>query len=147
MSHIAIIKAQIKSLKALQLACKKKGFIWKEDQDHYRWFGHHVGDYPIPNGMTKEDMGKCLHAIEIPGCNYDVGVIKNPMGGKDYKLIWDFWKDGTLKNKLGNDAGKLVSAYEVEQTKLAAKLNNHICREKETDTEYQLEILMNYLPK
>lgn len=143
MSHIDIIKCEIKSLQALKLACKRINCTFKENQKTYHWYGQHIGDYPIPEGLTINDMGKCIHAIEVPGSKYDVGVIKDPVNSQNYKLIWDFWKGGNLIKILGNDASLLVSAYEAEQAKLTATYQNRIFTEKENEKEILLEIYMD----
>lgn len=144
MSHVAVIKAQIKSLESLKKACKELKLIFKEDQKTYEWFGEHVGDYPIPEGMTKEDMGKCLHAIEVPGADYEIGVIKDPLDplGNDYKLIWDFW-DRSLVNVLGKDAWKLQAEYEIQQGKDAALMNNCVFEQQELEDRTRLYIYVD----
>lgn len=143
MSHVATIQAEIKSLKSLVRACKRLGLNLIENQDTYAWFGKHVGDYPIPEGMTIEDMGKCIHAIKVPGANYEIGIIKDPFNKKNYKLIWDFWGSGGLEKKLGKDAWKLTQAYEIEHAKYTAKLQGKIVREKVMDDRIRLVIQMD----
>lgn len=142
MSHVATIEAEIYSLKSLKKACKRLGLEFLENQTEYKWFGRHVGDYPIPEGMTINDMGKCLHAINVPGARYQMGVIKDPMNPKNYKLIWDFW-DSKLPAILGKDAWKLTQMYEIEHGKYTAKLQGKIVREKIMDDRIRLEIYMN----
>lgn len=141
MSHVAVIKAEIKSLKSLKKACERLGLTFMENQTHYAWFERHVGDYPVPEGMKISDMGKCLHAIKVPGAMYEVGVIKDPMNQKNYKLIWDFW-DRKLPEKLGKDAWKLSQAYQIEHAKYTAKLQGKIVREKVMDDRIRLVIQM-----
>lgn len=141
MSHVATIKAEIKSLRSLKAACKRLGLEFMEGQKTYEWFGRHVGDYPIPDGLTIKDMGKCLHAIKVPGARYEVGVIKDPMNDKNYTLVWDFW-DKNLPEKLGKDAWKLTQAYSIEQAKYTAKLQGKIVREKVMDDRIRLVVQM-----
>lgn len=143
MSHVATIKAEIKSLRSIKAACKRMGFEFMENQKTYEWFGEHMGDYPIPEGMTIKDLGKCLHAIKIPGARYEVGIIKDPMNPKNFKLIWDFWSGGGLKPKLGEDAWKLVQAYEIEHGKYTAKLQGKTVKEKIMDDRIRLIITMD----
>jgi hypothetical protein len=141
MSHVATIKAEIKSLKSLKKACNRLGLEFIENQKTYAWYGHHVGDYPIPEGMTVADMGKCLHAIKVPGAKYEMGVIKDPLNSKNYKLIWDFW-DKNLPLKLGQDAWKLTQAYEIEHAKYTAMLQGKTVREKVMNDRIRLVIEM-----
>jgi hypothetical protein len=128
MSHVATIECQIKSLIVLKKACSMLGLEFMEDKKTYKWYGRHVGDYPLPEGMKKEDMGKCLHAIKVPGANYEVGVIKDPADPKVYKLIWDFY-DKSLIRQLGENAWKLTQRYTMEQSKLTARLKGKTFRE------------------
>lgn len=126
-SHVAKISLEIQSLDALKAACKRLGLEWKENQKTYAWYGRHVGDYPIPEGFTTQDMGKCDHAIRVPGASYEVGVVKKQ--GK-YALLWDFYHAGGLQRVLGKDGGKLKQAYAVSQTILTAKKNGYQVKEK-----------------
>jgi hypothetical protein len=142
MSHVSVIKAEIHSLKSLKKACDRLGLEFVENQKTYAWYGRHVGDYPIPEGMTVNDMGKCLHAIKIPGSDYEVGVIRDPIYKNSYKLIWDFWQSGGLEQKLGQDAWKLTQMYQVEHTKYTAKLQGKIVREKVMDDRIRLVVQM-----
>lgn len=135
MSHTAIIAAEIKSMESLRKACKKLGYKFVKDQKSYRWFRKFMGDYPLPDGMTVNDLGKCEHAIKIPGANYEIGVIKDPMNKDNYKLIWDFW-DHSLPQIVGQNAWKLTQAYTIEQAKHSARLNGHLFRiERKEDRE------------
>lgn len=142
MSHVATIQAEIKSLESLKAACNRLGLTFMENQSTYKWFGRHVGDYPIPDGMTINDMGKCIHAINVPNADYEIGVIKDPMNERNYKLVWDFWNSGGLQRELGADAWKLTQAYTVEHTKYTAKLQGKIVREKRLDDRIQLVVEM-----
>ncbi len=115
MSHVAEIKLQIKDLAALEKACKQLGLELVRDQKTYRWFGRSVGDYPLPEGFTAQDLGKCDHAIRIPGDSraYEIGVVKRKDGKPGYQLLWDFWAGGHgMTQKVGgNQAVKLQNEY------------------------------------
>jgi hypothetical protein len=114
MSHVTTIKAQILDLEVLKAACHDLGLEFREGQQTYRWYGTHVGDYPLPEGFTKNDLGKCLHAIGIPGNKnaYEIGVVVRRDGQPGYTLMWDFWAGGHgLQAVVGNDCKKLVQAY------------------------------------
>jgi hypothetical protein len=116
MSHVTTIKVEFKDLEAIKETCKILGLEFRENQKTYRWYGHHVGDYPLPQGITKQDLGKCDHAIGIKGSKtaYEMGLVKQ---GDHYVPIFDFWSGGYgLMEKIGEDANKFVSTY----TKLVA---------------------------
>lgn len=97
MSHIVELALEIKDLDALKKAVSAiDGLEYVENQKTYRWYGTSVGDYPLPAGLTKEDLGKCEHAIRVknnPNA-YEVGVVKRKDGKAGYTLVLDFWAGG-----------------------------------------------------
>lgn len=116
--HVSSIKLQVKSLDALKLACQRLGLEFREGQTTYAWFGRSVGDYPLPEGFTQEDLGHCDHAIHVPGASYEVGVVfKNGA----YRLIWDSWSSGGLEQALGKDCNKLKQSYGISAAVLEAQ--------------------------
>ena len=109
MSHISKVTTKLQCLESLKLACKRLGFEFVQGQQRYAWFGRFVGDSPMPEGLTVDDLGKCDHAIKVPGAKYEVGVCKVDGG---YELRWDYYGPGGLMEPLGGQkAGKLVQAY------------------------------------
>lgn len=117
MSHVAMIKLRIKNLEALAKACEKIGLKLKLGKKTYRWYGQHVGDYPLPKGFTKDEMGKCDHCISVVGNNqaYEIGVCKARDGSDGYILLWDFWSGGYgLEKAVGKDCQNLVTEYTKE---------------------------------
>ena len=123
MSHVSKIELEIKSLSDLKTACKELGLTFMENRNTYKWYGRFMGDYPLPDGFNVEDLGKCDHAINVPGCRYEIGVIKTPQG--KYQLLWDFWHAGGLEKKLGKGAGKLKQAYAKAKIITEAKLKGY----------------------
>ncbi len=129
MSHVSAIELEIKDLDALKAACERLGLKWLEGKTTYRWYGQWVGDYPLPEGFKVEDLGKCSHAISVPGAAYEIGVVNR--NGKT-TLLWDFWSSGGLEKVLGKGGGKLKQAYAVEAAKRAAKKAGYRVQEKRT---------------
>lgn len=74
MSHVVAIKAQLNDLETLTAAFEKLGGT-VEQASSYKWWGSSVGDYPIPHGFKKADMGKCHYKVKFPGATYEVGII------------------------------------------------------------------------
>jgi hypothetical protein len=130
MSHVAKIEIEIRDIDALKLACDQLGLELMAGRRHFAWYGEHVGDYPIPEGFTAEDMGKCDHAIRVPGARYEVGVIKR--NGK-YLLLWDFYSRGGLEQVLGKGACRLKQAYSVERVRREARLKGYHLHERKTE--------------
>jgi hypothetical protein len=117
MSHVAKIELEIKDLDALAKAAASLGLELVRGQKNYRWYGRHVGDYPLPQGFTREDLGSCEHAIRVPGSDraYEIGVVQRRDGKAGYTLLWDFWQGGYgLQAKVGSDGQKLRQAYTTE---------------------------------
>lgn len=114
MSHVTAIQIQIKDLEALKAICPRLGLEFRKGQRTHRWYGRHVGDYPIPAGLRKEDLGKCDHAIAVKGNPqaYEVGLVKR---GDEFIPVWDFWQGGYgLEAAVGHEGTKLVEAYSQE---------------------------------
>lgn len=114
MSHVATIDIHIKDLESLEKACQSLGLTLNKGKKSYKWFGRSVGDYPLPAGFSKEELGKCEHAISVngkPGA-YEVGVCQRRDGKPGFTLLWDFWKGGYgLEQAIGGGACKLKQYY------------------------------------
>jgi hypothetical protein len=118
MSHIDICKVEIRDLEALRSAAKVfGGEVVKKPT--YNWYGVSVGDYPLPPGMTVDQLGKCEYAIQLPGVKYEVGVVKKKNGA--YTLAWDFFGSDT-KDWDPNDQG-----WHHDGEKLKAKFGDKCC--------------------
>lgn len=134
MSHVATIEIQLKDLDALDAACRRVGIEFLRDKPTFAWFGTHVGDYPLPAGFTAEDMGRCEHAIRVPGATYEIGVVRRRDGQPGYTLLWDFWASGGLTSgealeRIGVGGRKLVQAYGVEVATRAARRQGYTVTE------------------
>ncbi len=121
MSHVADIpEMDIKNLEALGDAAKRLGLELVKGQTTYKWYGRHVGDFPLPAGFKASELGKCEHAIRIPGAKgaYEIGVVKRRDGKPGYQLLWDFWEGGFgLQEKIGETGGLLKQAYAIAAAK------------------------------
>lgn len=123
MSHISKVEVEIQSLDELNEACEQLGIRFVRGQKTYKWYGRYMNDYPLPEGVKPQDLGKCDHAIQVPGCAYEIGLIEN--AGKKFTLIWDFWNSGGLEQKLGKGIGKLKQAYATVRIKNEAEIRGH----------------------
>lgn len=116
MSHVSTygkIANTPQALTALAAAAEAMGGTLTPS-DTYRWYGVHVGDYPLPEGFTKADMGKCKYKISFPDCGYDIGVLPHPLRPDELVVIFDFWTGGKgLVAKVGKQAEKLLQMYGV----------------------------------
>lgn len=117
MSHISLIKVRFKSLVILKQTCKELGTVeFMQGQKTYKWYEKYMGDWPLPEGYTKEDLGKCEHAIRVKGNSeaYEIGVVKRRDGKPGWELIYDFFSKGKgLEKAVGKDCVKLRQAYAV----------------------------------
>ena len=114
MSHVTAVDIQITDLEALARAADALGLELVRDQKTFKWYGTHVGDYPLPAGFKKEDMGRCAHALRVRdnAGAYEVGVVERRDGKPGFQLLWDFWAGGRgLQAKVGQDCSKLRAEY------------------------------------
>jgi hypothetical protein len=118
---------QVKSLEALKAACARLGLEFREGQQTYAWFGTFVGDAVLPEGFTKEDLGRCSHAISVPDAAYEIGVVYRDGA---YRLLWDSWRSGGLEQALGPDCNRLRQAYGVAAAVLEAQRQGLSCWEE-----------------
>lgn len=113
MSHITEIETEVHDLDSLAQACTTLGLELVRGQTTYKWYGRSVGDTPLPKGFTEQDLGKCEHAIRIPGDNraYEIGVAR-ARNGEGYTLLWDSWRGGFgMEAKVGDNAQNLTQQY------------------------------------
>ncbi len=139
MSHIAKIELEINDLETLKKACERLGLEFIENQKTYQWYGTWVGDSEMPEGITVNDLGKCDHAIRVPGAQYEIGIVSK---GRKYTLLWDFWHQGGLEQKLGKNAGRLKQAYAVERVRKEARLKGYRICEQKTDKAVRLVLTL-----
>lgn len=131
MSHISTIQVEIKDLSAVKAVCARMGWTFVENQSTYAWYGQLVGDQTArlaAMGMTAADMGKCLHAIKVPGCRYEIGVAAG-MNGKGFRFAFDTYRNGGLDNVIGSDGSKLSQLYAIEKVKIEARRKGYMVRE------------------
>jgi hypothetical protein len=134
MSHISKINVEIKALEILKAACQRLGYQFVPNQCKYKWYGVNMGDYPLPEGLKASDLGKCTHAIKVPGADYEVGVVQQ---GNKYTLLYDFWPTGGLTG-VGD---KLAQAYAVEAARTEAQRQGYsVWEEILQDDSVQLHI-------
>lgn len=120
MSHVEQISVDINDLPALFEAAPRVGCEVERNKKTYVWWGSSVGDYPLPEGMTEDMLGKCEHVIRLPGCAYEIGVVKT--GPNKYTLAYDFYGEGAkLLNHLGPKLQKLVQMYSICKVSREAK--------------------------
>jgi len=122
MSHVDRIKGcDIRDLDALAVAAQELGGELRRDQRTYAWWGHSVGNYPLPAGFTAADLGKCDHALRFVDASYEVGVVARRDGKPGWELLWDFYPTGGLVLKLGAGGAKLSIAYQQQVAIKAAR--------------------------
>lgn len=107
MSHITTMAVKVTDIEAARLAAQEFGAVL-ERKSTYNWYSRSVGDYPLPAGMTVDQLGKCDYVIRIPGVRYEVGLVKQ---GDGYIFAWDFYGyDGNSEH----DGHKLLRAFGTE---------------------------------
>lgn len=126
MSHVVRIGASriVVDLDTLERASRAIGCELVRGQRSYRWWGHHVGDFPVPEGFSVEDLGKCDHAVRICGNTtaYEVGVVARDSG---WELIYDFIGGGLgLEEVVGKNCEVLLQRYRIEAA--MAAMSDHM---------------------
>jgi len=146
MSHVVKQDIVFGNLEAVRQACLDLGWTFMQDQKTYAWWGHSVGDYALPAGRTAADLGHCTHAIKVPGCSYEIGLIENPDG--TFFAEWDFYPTGGLHAVMGNqkevEAGKggavLKGAYAAAASKIMlAKKGFRMIEDRMVDGQRRLK--------
>jgi len=134
MSHVALVDLEITNLDDLAAAAKAIGMEFVPDQETYRWWGRHEGDYPLPPGFQEDDLGKCDHALRIPEPlatevaekffgkrAYEIGVCRRRDGKPGWTLLWDFIANGYgLVDVAGENLGRLKQAYAIQAARRTA---------------------------
>lgn len=120
MSHVADVQMQIKDLPALKRAVETMGGTFIEGQRTFRWYGRFLNDWregrsvaerAAVNRVNPENFGKCEHAIAIPGCGYEIGVIKRA-DGQGFELIYDEFGEGRkLLEWLGGEKYSMIKSH------------------------------------
>lgn len=135
MSHIVTIKTELRDLQAIRAACKRLGWTFVEGQRTYAWYGRYMGDSQLPEGIAVDQLGKCDHAIRVPGASYEIGLKAT---GKGYAPLWDYWHTGGLPTNAG---ARLAQAYAVEKARAEARRQGHTVSERQlADGSVQLTI-------
>jgi hypothetical protein len=100
MSHVAQVSIDIRDLDALEQACKTLGLELRRGQKTHRYYGG--------------AQGPCEHAIGVVdgSSHYEIGLVSRGEGKPGWQLAWDSWSAG-LREKVGNDLGKLKQQYAV----------------------------------
>lgn len=137
MSHVIKQECEILDIESLKKAVAMfPDLEWREKKT-YHWYGRHVGDYPLPEGISISDLGKCEFAIGVKGNPkaYEVGVAKKK-NGEGYELLVDFYAGGfglcekvgekvptsrKHEDKQGYNCMKIVNAYMAQVQSKAMK--------------------------
>jgi hypothetical protein len=119
------------------------GLTFNEGVTRYKWYGRHVGDYPIPAGFAKDDLGRCDHMISVTDnvMAYQIGVCQRK-DGDGYTLLWDFWAGGHgLQDAVGRGAHKLIQGYqETVATKTLRRQRARFTRSVDADGTVRMEV-------
>ena len=132
MSHVATVDVEVKDLESLDLACQRLGLELVRHQLSYKWFGKHIGDYPLPEGFAVHELGRCDHAIRIPGKPdaYEIGVVRRRDGRPGFMLLWDFFAGGYgLEKIVGHECQALRQHYAAAVATREARRKGFIVQE------------------
>jgi hypothetical protein len=117
--QLAQLTVVIRELSTLQAVCRKNDWEFRAGQRTFRWFGRWLEPVPPP---LSPSWGRCAHAIGIPGCCYEIGLVHED---DHYLLHWDKGPEGGLETALGPECRRLWHGYIVEQVRRSAKQHGH----------------------
>ncbi len=121
MSHISRIELEVKDLGILGQACIALELQLIKNQKTFRWYGKDA---------------RCDHAIQVPGADYEIGVIRKE---HSYELSCDF-HDHHLEKIIGAKGGLLKQAYAVTKTKIEARRKGYSVMEKKAEQSIRLHV-------
>ena len=124
MSHISKIELEVKDLAVLSQACTRLGLEFIRGQKQFKWY---------------EKDAPCEHVINVPGADYEIGVVKDD---HRYELNCDFY-DRSIEQAIGRQGGLLKQAYAVAKTKIEARRKGYSVLEQNTDAGVRLHIRIN----
>lgn len=148
MSHVVTQDAEVHDLEAVERACIRLGWEFKRNQQSFRWFSDGwIDDSPVPRDLfdTEEEyqrvlalsreervaamnqlLGRCQHAIGVPGAEYEIGLIQKVNGS--YRLAFDWWGPGGLGFMQKNNP--FPQAYAAELIKMTAERQGYSWEEE-----------------
>jgi len=130
-SHISKIELQCDSLDILAKTARSFGGQLVRDQKSYEWY----------SSRTNLEDSKCDHAIKLPNCKYEIGVVKTLKN--KYELKMDFWNSGGLERVIGKDGGLFKQRYTDFRTEQELKMKKlKFKRTVDEKNNVQYEILM-----
>ena len=113
MSHVSNISTDGLEfdLDVVKRLCQQQEWEFLENQKKFVWYGRFMNDSPVPQGYTPEDYGKCEHAIRVPGCSYELGLVPSRKGTNGWHILADFWGSGGLDKRLGKQGEVFRQLY------------------------------------
>lgn len=112
MSHVVKIDMKLMSLNVIIKTFRDLGMEVVESPN-YKWYNTYVGDSPLPEGYSIDELGKCIYKAYIPSkpSAYEVGIVKSK-DGTGFSLLYDFWMEGYgLESVIGKNANKFKQTY------------------------------------
>lgn len=139
MSHLAAQDTKPGEPMFVDLACLTKAAemlgLDVVQTSEYAWYGRHVGDFPIPQGMTAAELGHNAKFVlrmnpetrrRILGKHgdqpYDIGIVADPNNSGCYIPLLDFWAQGKGMTKV---TGEPVYAEDGSLKILCPTLKQH----------------------
>jgi hypothetical protein len=125
MSHYSQHVSKLNDIDAVKAACEELNLTIRE--------GGTVRYYSSSNQV------KANFVISIPGCQYDVGLVKDSKTG-NYTLVYDEWQ-GYVEKKLGKGCIKLIESANYHKITKKAKLRGYFINRK--DNEKGIQIILS----
>ena len=124
MSHIVVLKLEIKDIEAVKRMCTNLGWEFCENQKTHTYY---VGQ-----------QNSCDHAIKVPGCAYELGL---QFAGDQYQLSWDSYENNLRKAMGGSEGQTFLQEYGLACVTLEAERNGYGWSSTKLDNgNYEVEI-------
>lgn len=108
--RIATVQLQLRDLTALRAVCRLRGWEFRAGQQSHRAFGQ------------RSDFIHCAHAIGIPGCAYEIGLVAQ---ADHFLPVWDAGLKNGLEEALGPGCQLLWRSYVRETVRRASQPRGH----------------------
>ena len=125
MSHYSQHVSKLNDIDSIKAACEELKLSVKENA-YVRYYSSH--------GQVKAD-----YVISIPGCPYDVGLVKDIKTG-NFNLVYDEFQ-GHVEKILGKKCIKLIESSTYHRISRKAKLKGYFVNRKDNEKGIQMTLM------
>jgi hypothetical protein len=126
MSHVSTLAIQVSDVDAFEAACRECGVELRREQKTFKTYGG-----------TRNPCDMAVVDVSNPNA-YEIGLVRTADGR--YEVKTDEWgRSGGLKEKVGENAGRLLQHYGISAAKrVAQKQGMHVHEQRLPDGRIRL---------